>query len=162
MHPPHETKKPELWTILLVEDNADHAELVVRAIEDRAPGVRVRRVNDGAQALDYLKRKNGFADVDKAPRPDLVLLDLRLPKVDGLDVLRYIKQRKELYRIPVVVLTTSTNESDLKRAYDSHVNSYLQKPFDFQALNRMIADMIRYWLSWNCHPRQETALPKIP
>ena len=105
--------------ILLVEDNPDHAELVLRGLEDHHVGNDLVHVPDGEEALDYLFRRGRYGDPGLSPRPDLVLLDLRLPKVDGLEVLRQIKEAPgEVGRLPVVILTTSQGETDLARAYD--------------------------------------------
>jgi CheY-like chemotaxis protein len=132
--------------ILFVEDDDDHAELVARALSDHRIGNRVHRAKDGAEALDFLHRRARHVD---SPRPDVVLLDLRLPKVDGLDVLRHIKQSEDYRRIPVVVLTTSDKESDIARAYDLHANAYLVKPLDFCTFVELMRDLGFFWLVWN-------------
>lgn len=139
-------------TILFVEDNPDHAELVMRSLEDHQVANRIFHVADGEAALDYLFRRSAYADPESSPRPHVVLLDLRLPKVDGLQVLEEMKQAEELERIPVVVLTTSHAEQDVSRAYSSHVNSYLVKPLDFERFSKMIDDLGLYWLRWNHTP----------
>ena len=97
----------EALTILLVEDNVDHADLIVRSLEDHRVANKIHHVNDGEKALDYLFRRGNYEEPAKSPRPHVVLLDLRLPKIDGLEVLREIKTSEELLKIPVVVLTTS-------------------------------------------------------
>jgi CheY-like chemotaxis protein len=139
-------------TILLVEDDPAHAEIVRRNLEDCRVANRVIHVTDGQAALDYLFRMGGQAQADAPPRPDVVLLDLRLPKVDGLDVLRAMKGDPELRRIPVVVLTTSAAEQDILRAYDNQASSYLVKPVDFEKLRQMMATFGYYWLAWNEYP----------
>ncbi|MEW6114885.1 MAG: response regulator, partial [Thermodesulfobacteriota bacterium] len=88
----------------------------------------------------------------KYPKPHVILLDLRLPKMDGLEVLKTIKQDKELHRIPVVVLTSSLEESDVATAYDHHANSYLSKPLDFEKFSQLMRDLGLYWLEWNINP----------
>lgn len=140
-------------TILFVEDNPDHAELVMRSLEDHQVANRIFHVSDGEAALDYLFRRGAYSDASTSPRPHVVLLDLRLPKVDGLQVLERMKAAEELEQIPVVVLTTSHADQDVSRAYEHHVNSYLVKPLDFERFSRMIDDLGFYWLRWNHTPK---------
>ena len=135
--------------ILLAEDDDAHAELVKRSFEDSKLVNTVMRVADGQEALDYLYRKNDFSDPAKAPRPGIILLDLRMPKVDGLTVLKTIKADANFNRIPVVILTTSEAESDVAKAYDSHANSYLVKPVDFAKFTELMKTLDYYWLAWN-------------
>ncbi len=139
-------------TILFVEDNPDHAELVMRSLEDHQVANRIFHVADGEAALDYLFRRGAYADPVNSPRPHVILLDLRLPKVDGLQVLEEMKRSDGLERIPVVVLTTSHADQDVGRAYEHHVNSYLVKPLDFERFSKMIEDLGFYWLRWNHTP----------
>jgi CheY-like chemotaxis protein len=135
--------------ILLVEDDDDHAELVERALDEHGVPVEVTRVEDGAQALDYLQRRGRWA---AAPRPDVVFLDLRLPRVDGLEVLRQIKAMPDLVGLPIVVLTTSAADRDVVNAYESHVNAYVVKPVDHENLERMLRETSAFWLGWNRKP----------
>jgi len=107
---------------------------------------------EGEAALDYLFRRAKYAEPDTSPRPHVILLDLRLPKIDGLGVLKEIKAAKELCRIPVVVVTTSEAERDLVQAYDGHANSYLVKPVSFSKFTQLMTDLGFYWLGWNCFP----------
>lgn len=130
--------------ILLVEDNDDHAELITRALDDHGIDGRAVRAKDGEAALDYL-----FGEGAEARRPDVIFLDLRLPRVDGLEVLRRIKGAPELKAVPVVVLTTSSADRDLASAYDSHVNAYVVKPVDYESLEKMLHDTSTFWLAWN-------------
>ena len=139
--------------VMLVEDNADHAELVIRTLEDHRIANRIQHFADGQSALDYLFRRGDFADPLSSPRPHVILLDLRLPRVDGLEVLRIIKENDELKTIPVIVLTTSEAEKDVTRAYDNHVNSYLVKPVGFEEFSKLMNDLGFFWLGWNTHPR---------
>ena len=141
------TGKP--LNILLVEDNPAHAELVMRGFEDLSIPNKVFHVPDGAVALDYLFGRGEHADRHHSPRPHVILLDLRLPRVDGLEVLRQIKSAEELRGIPVVVLTTSQSSEDLKRAYQEHTNSYVVKPMDFTGFSRLTAELGSYWLELN-------------
>lgn len=144
--------KGEPVVILLVEDDPAHAEIVRRNFEDFRMANRLVHVADGQAALDYLFRRAEFGDPATSPRPGLILLDLRLPKVDGLEVLRIIKADGDLGRIPIVVLTTSSAESDIVKAYDAHANSYLVKPVDFPQFLALMEALGYYWLAWNQHP----------
>jgi len=147
-----EPLKGEPLSILLVEDNLDHAELVMRSLREHRVANRVRLVEDGEAALDYLLRQGEYAEPHSSPWPHVVLLDLRLPKIDGLEVLRQIKTSDELKRIPVVILTTSEADRDVARAYEHHANSYLVKPVDFAKFTQLMDDLGFYWLGWNHYP----------
>ncbi|MCY2988943.1 MAG: response regulator [Planctomycetota bacterium] len=144
--------KGEPIVILLVEDDEAHAEIVRRNFERCRMVNRLMHVADGQAALDYLYQRNGFSDPAESPRPGIILLDLRLPKVDGLEVLKIIKADANLSRIPVVVLTTSNAETDKVKAYDSHASSYLVKPVDFAQFAELIRSFGYYWLAWNQFP----------
>lgn len=135
--------------VMLVEDNVDHAELVIRAMENHHIPMRIQHFTDGESALDYLLRRNGYNDPDASPRPHIILLDLRLPRVDGLEVLKLIKEEEDLRKIPVVILTTSEAERDVVHAYDNYVNSYLVKPVGFEDFSNLMKDFGVYWLGWN-------------
>jgi two-component system response regulator len=138
--------------VLLVEDDPAHAEIVRRNLEDFRVANRMVHVEDGQAALDYLFRQAAFADPPSSPRPSLILLDLRLPKVDGLEVLRRIKEDDHLKRIPTVVLTTSAAESDMVGAYGNGAGSYLVKPVDFEKFTGLMEAFGFYWLAWNRFP----------
>jgi CheY-like chemotaxis protein len=131
---------------LLVEDDHDHAVLVLRYIERTRIGNIVHRVKDGEEALAFLRREGSYI---QAPRPDVILLDLKLPKYDGHEVLAQIKADPDLRRIPVVVLTTSAAEIDRLKAYDLDANSYLVKPINREEFSHMIEELGRYWGGWN-------------
>ena len=138
--------------VLLVEDDPDHADLVTFSLVKNQPKAKVvHHVSDGDAALDYLFRRGDFANRDRSPRPHLILLDLRLPKVDGLAVLKEIKTSsdEELRRIPVVVLTSSEAYRDTAAAYDCGANSYVIKPVDYEKFHNLVADVGHYWLVWN-------------
>jgi len=135
--------------VLLVEDNDDHAELVIRQLADHRIANKVIRLVDGQEALDYLFRKGDFEDSKSSPRPHVIFLDLRLPRVDGLEVLKALKDSDELRDIPVVVLTTSEGERDVAKAYLNHTNSYVVKPVDYQKFRDLMDDLGFYWMSWN-------------
>ena len=139
--------------ILLVEDDEAHVEIVRRNFETCRMANQLIRVADGQAALDYLYRRNGYCDPVASPQPDIILLDLRLPKVDGLEVLKIIKSDASFSRIPVVILTTSKAESDIVKAYDCHANSYLVKPVDFSQFTELMETFGYYWLAWNQYPQ---------
>ena len=131
---------------LLVEDNNAHAKLVMLQFHDLGSDVTIDRVTDGEEALDYVFARGRYAG---KPLPDVIVLDLNLPKIDGHEVLRQLKEDECLRSIPVVVLTTSQAEADTKRAYNHYVNSYLVKPIDFDQFQKMMRDLGRYWSAWN-------------
>ncbi len=135
--------------ILLIEDNPSHAELIMRSLGDHRTQNQIYHVSDGEVALDYLFRRNDFADPANSPTPQVILLDLRLPKVDGLEVLRRVKQSADLSAIPVVILTTSEAERDVTMAYELHANSYLVKPVVFSKFIQLMDQLGFYWLNWN-------------
>lgn len=139
--------------ILLVEDDPAHAEIVRRNLEDFRVANRLVHVSDGQAALDYLYGEGDWSGTDPQ-RPIVVLLDLRLPKVDGLEVLRRIKADVNLKLIPVVVLTTSAAEADMAKAYESNVNSYLVKPLDLKQFVELIGSLGYYWLACNKKPAE--------
>ena len=138
--------------IMLVEDNVDHAELVVRTLDEHKIKNKVHHFLDGQSALDYLFHRGEYSETAKHPRPHMILLDLRLPRVDGIDVLKQIKEANELKSIPVVVLTTSDAQKDVARAYYNHANSYLVKPVGFEEFKKLMDEIGSYWLGWNTNP----------
>jgi CheY-like chemotaxis protein len=135
--------------VLLVEDDPDHAELVRRGLEDYGSRLELTHLEDGEAALEYLHLREPR---DAPGRPHLILLDLRLPRIDGLEVLREIKASPDLCEIPCVVLTTSQAEGDMVKAYRLHANSYLVKPGDYERFVELIAGAERYWLQQNSPP----------
>ena len=132
--------------VLLVEDDDDHAELVLYALRQHAPFHSPARVSDGAQALAYLWQQAPYTE---ARRPDLMLLDLNLPRLSGLDVLEQVKSDDGLRTIPVVILTTSSSEPDRRYAYARHANSYLVKPASFERFEALVNQLCDYWGRWN-------------
>lgn len=144
--------KGEPLIILLIEDNLDHKELIMRSMKEHRVANQIVHLNDGEEALDYLMHRGRFSDPVTSPRPHLILLDLRLPKIDGLEVLREIKEAEDTRRIPVVIITTSEADKDVARAYDYRANSYLVKPIGIDHFRHLIDDLGFYWLGWNKHP----------
>ncbi len=138
-------------TILLVEDNDDDATLTLRAFARSGVEVTLERVADGPEALEYLEARGRYAG--KA-LPTLVLLDLKLPLLDGHDVLKWIRQREQTRRLPVIVLTSSVEDEDVGRSYDEGVNSYLRKPVRFDTFVKAARSLGLYWLQLNQPPPQ--------
>jgi CheY-like chemotaxis protein len=134
--------------LLYVEDNQDHADLVMESLSRNESSPRILHVEDGEAALEYLRRSGSPSE----PKPSLVLLDLRLPKMDGFEVLRTIRATPGLSNIPVVVLTTSANDADVARAYEHHVNSYLVKPDDYPRFDALLREVGHYWMVNNAVP----------
>ena len=130
--------------ILLVEDNAGDVDLTREALEESKLTNRVNRVEDGVEALAYLRHEGKYAG---AHRPDIILLDLNLPRKDGRTVLAEIKQDPDLRRIPVVILTTSRAEEDIIRTYDLHANCYISKPLDFERFTSVVRQIENFWLT---------------
>ena len=141
----------ELKHILLAEDNANDVELTLAALRENHVINEVVVVRDGAEALDYLYRRNRFAD-RVGGNPALVLLDLKMPKVDGIEVLRQVKSTPALRTIPVVVLTSSREEQDLVRTYDLGVNAYVVKPIDFHEFMDAVKVLGGFWAVVNQPP----------
>jgi CheY-like chemotaxis protein len=137
--------------ILLVEDNPLDAELTTRALQNGGLANKLLWVKDGQEALDFLFRDGEYAGrEDSAPR--LVLLDLKMPKVDGMEVLKAVKANERTRRIPVVVMTSSQEEKDVAQTYDMGVNSYVVKPVDFNSLAELARQAGYYWLAINRTP----------
>lgn len=142
----HEETNPKLMRFLLIEDDDDHAKIVSRTLAKERLANMIDRAKDGVEALEYLRRPS---NPKTTPRPDIILLDLKLPKKDGLEVLKEIKSDPSLRAIPVVVLTTSDNEGDKLKAYENHANSYLVKPLNANCFKKMVEDLNLYWGIWN-------------
>jgi CheY-like chemotaxis protein len=143
---------PNTYPILLVEDSPDDALLVQRAFRKANLANSVQLVRDGDEAVAYLKGDPPFSDRGQFPLPVLMLLDLKLPRLSGLEVLKWVRQNGTLKRLPVVVLTSSRESVDVNRAYDLGVNSYLTKPVGFEALLEMVKSLNLYWLILNEQP----------
>jgi two-component system response regulator len=139
--------------ILLVEDNPNDAELTLRSLKKHNLANQVAWVKDGAAALDYLFATGPYAGGNEAPKPQVILLDLKLPKVDGIEVLRRVKGDESTRAIPVVILTSSSEERDVAETYRLGVNSYVVKPLEFEAFSEAVAKLGLYWLLINKKPR---------
>ena len=143
----------EAVDILLVEDNPQDAELTTRALKKNNLANRLITVEDGAEALDFIFCRGKYATRDNAHSPKVVLLDLKLPKVSGLEVLRALKQDERTRSIPVVVVTSSREDPDIKTAYGLGANSYVVKPVDFDAFAESVSSLGLYWLLVNQPPK---------
>ncbi|MEX2220678.1 MAG: response regulator [Candidatus Rokuibacteriota bacterium] len=138
--------------ILLVEDSPDDALLIQRAFRKANLANPVQLVRDGEEAVTYLSGAAPYEDRARFPIPVLMLLDLKLPRRSGLEVLAWVRQESVVNRLPIVVLTSSRESVDVNRAYDLGVNSYLTKPVGFEALLEMVKNLNLYWLVLNEHP----------
>ncbi len=138
--------------ILLVEDNPDDEALTVRAFKKSNLSNEVVVTHDGVEALDYLFAEGAYADRDPRDVPNLVLLDIKLPKLDGLEVLQRIRENEYTRTLPVVMLTSSKEQEDLARSYKLGANSYIRKPVDFSQFMQAIQQLGLYWLVLNEQP----------
>ena len=140
-------------TILLVEDSPLDVKITRKALERGKVRNNLFVVNDGEQALDFVFNRNEYADTEKFPRPDLILLDLHLPRMDGKEVLQNLKADPESRKVPVVMLTTSEREEDIVKSYELGVNSYITKPVEFEDFLNVIVSLTEYWLVISKLPR---------
>ena len=145
-----QTKDREV-DVLLIEDNPDHVELILKTLEENNVLNEVYVVTNGEDALDFLYQRGAYAD---ARRPGLILLDIKLPRVDGIEVLRQIKADAKLKAIPVVMLTTSAGEREMVESYHYGANSYIVKPVDFEQFVKAIKELKLYWLVLNSLPTE--------
>jgi CheY-like chemotaxis protein len=145
MNHQEKTRAAKNGVILLAEDDDDDYSLTCDAFKESRLPNQVRRVRDGEELMQYLLHRGRYADLRSSPRPSLILLDLNMPRKDGRECLRAIKDSPDLRHIPVVVLTTSQAQEDVIRSYQLGVNSYLRKPAGFQALVDATAVLCRYW-----------------
>jgi two-component system response regulator len=143
---------PDAIEIILIEDNPHDAELVLRALKKHGLTNKLQLLQDGAEALDFIFGTGTYAGRDLNHRPKLILLDLKLPKVDGLEILRRLKGDERTRSIPVVVMTSSQEEKDIVESYSLGVNSYIVKPVDFDKFVQSVADLGLYWLLLNKVP----------
>ncbi len=144
---------PSEVEILLVEDNPDDAELTIRALKSQNLANQLVWVKNGAQALDFVFQRGAYAERAGSAQPRLILLDLSLPKVNGIEVLSQIKSDPRTRRIPVVILSSSTQDKDIVGSYDLGVNSYVAKPVQFEEFVRVVSELGLYWLLINQPPR---------
>jgi CheY-like chemotaxis protein len=146
------TERGNHKVILLVEDNPDDEALAIRALKRHHIGNEIVVAHDGVEALDYLFCTGMYADRDIANKPSVVLLDLKLPRIDGLEVLRRLREDSRTKFLPVVVLTTSSEEADVLNSYSLGCNSYICKPVDFVQFSEAIRQLGMYWLLMNEPP----------
>ena len=139
--------------ILLVEDNPDHAELTIKALKQNNVSNEVYVVNDGQEALDFMYHRGKYADEKNFPRPGLILLDIRLPKVDGIEVLKQLKDDPQFKSIPVIMLTTSDRDEEIAKSYADGANSYVVKPMDFEEFMKKVRELKLYWTITNSLPK---------
>jgi CheY-like chemotaxis protein len=133
-------------TILLVDDDSNDALLVRKAAQKTLEGIPISVVNNGQEAIEYLKGQGVYADRAKYPFPDIILLDLKMPVMNGFEVLRWVRAQPKLKRLPVIVLTGSVHEKDTKAAYEEGANSYLVKPANFNDLVETMRNVGDFWL----------------
>ena len=141
--------------ILLVEDNPEDRDLTIMSLQRNKLANRIEVARDGEEALDFLFCRGAFADRKFDDAPQVVLLDIKLPKVDGLEVLREMKSDSRTKAIPVVVMTSSAEQRDMIESYRLGVNSYIQKPVDFAKFQQVVKDLGYYWLAVNQSPPVE-------
>ena len=139
--------------ILLVEDNESDAEMTLFALSQNNMANNLFHVKDGAEALDFIFAEGDYAEWQKNRKPKVILLDLKLPKVNGIEVLQKIRADKRTKNIPVVVLTSSKEDPDIQKCYDLGVNSYVVKPVEFDAFQKAISELGLYWMLVNQQPQ---------
>ncbi len=135
--------------ILLVEDNAADAELTIRALNKVKVANNILHLKDGAEALEYLFGNGAYVDRDITKQPKVILLDIKMPKVDGIEVLRQLKTNKQTKLIPVVIMTSSSEEQDIISSYQLGVNSYVVKPVGFEDFAKAVSELGLYWMLLN-------------
>jgi CheY-like chemotaxis protein len=142
----------ELTQVLLVEDNKMDVALTLDAFHENKIAGNIQVASNGEEALQYLFNEGKFEDRNAFPLPDIILLDLKMPGIGGIEVLKKIKTTPEIRRIPVIVLTSSKEESDRAMSYDNGANSYLLKPLSFEGFLDVVRTIIKYWISLNLEP----------
>ena len=150
------SKRGSSITILIADDDADDRMMIRDALEESRLANDIRFVEDGEELLNYLEHRGKFADAAGSPRPGIILLDLNMPKKDGREALKEIKSNRDLWSIPVIVLTTSQAEEDIYRTYDLGVNSFITKPVSFEALVEVMKTLGKYWFDIVELPRNES------
>lgn len=139
------TESPKITKILLVEDNPDDIDITQRALREAKIINKLWIVRDGQEAMDFLRHQEAYQDHATSPKPGLILLDINLPKLNGIEVLKNIKQDPELKRIPVVMLTVSKRDEDIVKSYNLGCNSFIQKPINFEGFVEVIKQISLYW-----------------
>jgi CheY-like chemotaxis protein len=139
------TEEHRIVKILLVEDNPDDIDITKRALKEAKIINKLWIVRDGQEALDFLQHKGEYKDLSLSPKPGLILLDINLPKLNGVDVLKAIKQDPDLKRIPVVMLTVSKRDEDIIKSYNNGCNSFIQKPVNFENFVEVVKQISLYW-----------------
>jgi len=140
---------PNMVELLLIEDNPNDAELTIRALKKRNLTNSLLIVEDGAEALDFIFAQGKYSQRDETRFPKVILLDLKLPKISGLEVLRTLKNNAQTRTIPVIIVTSSAEDPDIKAAYDLGANSYVVKPVDFDQFSEAMSNLGIYWLFLN-------------
>ena len=138
--------------ILLVEDNPDDAELTIRALKKNNLANKLHHVKDGSEALDFLFAQGIYTKRNIDNTPKIILLDLKMPKVSGIDVLRFLRVDERTKKIPVVILTSSKEDPDIKICYSLGINSYVVKPVEFESFIKAVSDIGLYWMILNQAP----------
>jgi len=144
--------EPNQIEILLIEDNHQEAELTIRSLKKHNLSNKLLHIDDGEEALDFIFSRGRYANNMSTPNPKLILLDLKLPKVDGLEILKQIKSDERTKTIPVSILTSSKEEKDIIESYALGVNSYIVKPVNFESFSNAVSELGLYWLILNESP----------
>lgn len=143
--------------IIMVEDNASDAELAIRALKKSNIVNGVLHLKNGEEALEYIFAEGRYTERDLRETPKIILLDLKMPKVSGLEVLRILKSDERTKAIPIIILTSSSEDKDIREGYDLGANSYIVKPVGFESFLKAVSDIGLYWLLLNQHPKQPEA-----
>ena len=138
--------------IVLIEDNPFEAELAIRSLKKYNLANNVLHIDDGAEALDFIYERGKYEGQDLSRKPKLILLDIKLPKIDGIEILRQLKANEKTRTVPVVMLTSSQENQDIKKCYELGANSYIVKPVDFDYFAKAVADLGMYWMLLNNPP----------
>ncbi|MFH1380433.1 MAG: response regulator [bacterium] len=148
-------KEQKIIRLLLVEDNPDDIAITQRAFKEANVINKMWIVNDGQEALDFLNHTGPYEDASKSPRPELILLDINLPKINGIEVLKIIKKDEDLKKIPTIMLTVSKKDEDIINSYDIGCNSFIQKPVEFEKFVEAVKEIGLYWGVLNIEPPDE-------